>query len=224
VSESLTIAQITPQSWETSHEVNDFVRRSSEELAGRGHRVVIAAPAATRAAARRARARIEETRRGPASLFADGPALLEVGGRVALPRGPRPRPAPIAVDASRDLERLLGSVPFDVVHVHEPFAPSLSSTALRQSHSLNVGSFHEPSERVLSTQVARPLVEIFFGRLDARTASSGITAELLERYFSGSYELIRPGADAEPRRRDAAGPLRIIFCLEEEREIGRAHV
>jgi predicted metal-dependent phosphoesterase TrpH len=113
---------------------------------------------------------------------------------------------------------LLRSIPIDVVHVHEPFAPSLSSTALRHSHSLNVGTFHEPSERLLSTQVARPLVEIFFGRLDARAVTCGQTAELLERYFPGNYELIRPGADAEPRRSDREGrPLRILFCLEEER-------
>jgi predicted metal-dependent phosphoesterase TrpH/glycosyltransferase involved in cell wall biosynthesis len=219
VSEPLTIVQVTPHAWSTSHEVNDFVRRSSEELSRRGHRVLIAAPAATRKAARDARKAIEAARHRPASLYGrDRPRLLELGGRVALPRGPRPRPAPIAVDASRDLEVLLGAAPIDVVHVHEPFAPSLSSTALRHSNSLNVGSFHEPSERVLSTQVARPLVEIFFGRLDARTVSSGQTAELLERYFPGSYELVRPGADAALRHHDrVAHPLRILFCAEEER-------
>ena len=80
------------------------------------------------------------------------------------------------VDASRALEGLLGGVEFDIVHVHDPFAPSLASAALRHSRSLNVGSFHEPSERLLSTQVARPLVEIFLGRLDARTASCAATA------------------------------------------------
>jgi predicted metal-dependent phosphoesterase TrpH/glycosyltransferase involved in cell wall biosynthesis len=219
VTDPLTIVQVTPHSWNTRHEVNEFVRRSSEELSDRGHRVLIAAPATTRRAAREARAAIESARRRPAALFrSDRPRLLEVGGRVALPRGPRPRPAPIAVDASRDLEGLLGALPVDVLHVHEPFAPSLSSTALRHSHSLNVATFHEPSERLLSTQVARPLVEIFFGRLDARSVTCLQTAELLERYFPGPYELIRPGADTERRRGDREGqPLRILFCLEEER-------
>jgi predicted metal-dependent phosphoesterase TrpH len=87
----------------------------------------------------------------------------------------------------------LASTPLDVVHVHEPFAPSVSSAALRHSYSLNVATFHAPQERVLSTQVARPLVEIFFGRIDARTVTSEATARLLERYFPATYELVEPG-------------------------------
>ena len=96
------------------------------------------------------------------------------------------------------------------MHVHEPFAPSTGSAALRHSLSLNVATFHEPVERVLSTQVARMLVEVFFGRIDARTASNEATGELLQRFFPGQYELIRPGADVaepalEPRPRAGCG-------------------
>ena len=61
----------------------------------------------------------------------------------------------------------------DVVHVHEPFAPSASSIALRHSRALNVGSFHAPTERILSTQLTRPLGRMLFARLDARVASFG---------------------------------------------------
>jgi predicted metal-dependent phosphoesterase TrpH len=92
-------------------------------------------------------------------------------------------------------KRLLGSNPPDIVHVHEPFAPSVSSAALRHSFSLNVATFHKPQERVLSTQVARPLVEIFFGRLDARTVATPATGELLESYFPGPYELVEPAGE-----------------------------
>ncbi len=91
------------------------------------------------------------------------------------------------------VKKLLRASTADVVHVHDPFAPRVSSTALRHSSALNVATFHAPQERVLSTQVARPLVEIFFGRLDARTVSSARTGELLERYFPASYELLPPG-------------------------------
>ena len=92
------------------------------------------------------------------------------------------------------------------MHVHEPFAPSAASAALRHSRALNVGSFHSATERLLSTQVARPLVERLFGRLDGRTASFAATRDLVERFFPGHYEVIAPGADlveAAPGERTA---------------------
>ena len=96
------------------------------------------------------------------------------------------------------VKRTLGSRELDIVHVHEPFSPSVSAAALRHSYSLNVATFHAPQERVLSTQVARPLVEIFFGRIDARTVTSAATAALIERYFPAGYELIDPaGGDRD---------------------------
>ncbi len=98
----------------------------------------------------------------------------------------------------------------DIVHVHEPFAPSVSSAALRSSYSLNVATFHAPLERVLSTQVARPLVEVFFGRLDARTVTSERTAQLLEGYFPADYELIE-GAGEGQEWSDVAAAFEAIY-------------
>jgi predicted metal-dependent phosphoesterase TrpH len=101
----------------------------------------------------------------------------------------------LTVAAGDSVKRLLAPNSLDIVHVHEPFAPSVSSAALRHSVSLNVATFHKPQERVLSTQVARPLVEVFFGRLDARTVTSPATRALLERYFPGPYELVEPAGE-----------------------------
>jgi predicted metal-dependent phosphoesterase TrpH/glycosyltransferase involved in cell wall biosynthesis len=234
--EQLSIAHVSPHPWGSPHEVNEFVERVSVELAGRGHRLLVAAPSESRAAVRESRRVIRGARERPASVFDGtwrgeraggdgGPPVLAVGSGLAMPAGPRPRAAPVPLDVSRSLEALLGAVELDVVHVHDPFAPSASSTALRHSRSLNVGSFHEPTERILSTQVARPLVEIFFGRLDARTVTCRGTRELMERFFPGAYELLEPGAEAAeewwPRPRGegttAKRPVRIAFCLLEER-------
>jgi predicted metal-dependent phosphoesterase TrpH/glycosyltransferase involved in cell wall biosynthesis len=240
--ERLSIVHVTPQPWGARHEVNDFVENLAPELAERGHRVLVAAPSTSRARVREARRAIRAASDDPERLFAGdglpraggehGPPVLAVGHGLALPRGARPPAAPVPLDVSRPLDQLLGSLSLDLVHVHDPFAPSTASTALRHSRSLNVASFHEPTERILSTQVARPLVEVFFGRLDARTASSRTTAELLERYFPGSYELVTPGAQVavEPAwplggaREDGSGsgarggrPARIAFCVAEER-------
>ncbi|HEX8690653.1 MAG TPA: PHP domain-containing protein [Solirubrobacterales bacterium] len=124
----------------------------------------------------------------------------------------------LRVGAGDPVKKLLGGNPPDVVHVHEPFAPSVSSAALRHSYSLNVASFHKPQERVLSTQVARPLVEIFFGRLDARTVSSTATRTRLERYFPGPYELVEPGGGRRAWS-EVADELEAIY----RRLLGRRH-
>lgn len=100
----------------------------------------------------------------------------------------------VRIGSGEPVKRPLIARPYDIVHVHEPFAPSVSAAALRHSLSLNVATFHAPQERVLSTSVARPLVEIFFGRIDARTVTSAATGKLLERYFPASYQLVEPPA------------------------------
>jgi predicted metal-dependent phosphoesterase TrpH len=118
----------------------------------------------------------------PLSRFVEGlSAELEARGHELL-----------RVFTGDPVKRLLKGRELDIVHVHDPFAPSVASAALRHSYALNVATFHAPQERVLSTQVARPLVEIFFGRIDARTVTSAATAELLKRYFPASYELVEP--------------------------------
>ena len=204
--DALTIAQVSPYSWGGHHEVNAYVAGAAAELQARGHRVVVAAPGGTRADLRRSQEAIErarERRLRPSSAgtgtacasASDGPAVLSVGAAFKLPAGSRPRPAPVPVDISRSLEGLLTAVDFDIVHVHDPFAPSAASAALRHSRTLNAGTFHLPTERTLSTQVARPLVEIFFGRLDARMAAVQSTAELLNRFFPG------PTRSSAPRPR-----------------------
>src|SRR5262249_48114062 len=126
----------------------------------------------------------------------------------------------LPLDVSRTIEELLERAPFDFVHVHEPFAPSASSAALRHSRALNIGSFHAATERVLSMQVARRLVELLFGRLDGRTASFAATRELMARFFPGDYTLVPPGADVVELRGPRSAvrdDIEILFCLEEER-------
>ena len=87
--------------------------------------------------------------------------MLGVG--EVLPFAPtRRRAASLPVDVARTIEQAFTTLALDVVDVHEPFAPSASSVALRHSHALNVGSFHAPTERVLSTQLTRPLTRLLF--------------------------------------------------------------
>jgi len=139
-------------------------------------------------------------------VLAVGQSLPFRGGRsVALP-----------LDVSRTLEDLLEHAQLDFVHVHEPFAPSAASAALRHSRTLNVGTFHAANERFLSTQVARRVVQLLFGRLDARTVSSVATRDLVERFFPGQYTVVPPGTDLVDASGEVAAP-EILYSADEDR-------
>ena len=216
--ERLAIAQVTPFAWEATNEVNEYVASVSAELARRGHRTVVIAPSSSSALVRESRQAIRAAREQPEKLLerADGEPLILGVGEVLPFSAARRRAASLPMDVARTIDDVLTALPLDVVHVHEPFAPSAASVALRNSRSLNVGSFHAPTERILSTQLARPLVELLFSRLDARTASFTATRDLVQRYFPGDYRVIMPGADpAKPRKR--SGPVEIVIVAEEER-------
>jgi hypothetical protein len=212
---SLAIAQVTPFAWEVDNEVNQYVGRVSDELAGRGHRVLIVAPSQSSGLVRDSR-RALRSQAEQLLENADGEPLVLGVGEV-LPFSPaRRRAASLPVDVARTIEEALSVLPLDVVGVHEPFAPSASSVALRHSRALNVGSFHSPTERVLSTQLTGPLSRLLFARLDARTASYAATRTLLQRYFPGDYRVITPGADP-PGERSAHDPPELVMIATEER-------
>ncbi|HYM46698.1 MAG TPA: PHP domain-containing protein [Solirubrobacteraceae bacterium] len=223
LSERFSIAHVTPYPWEAQENVlNAHVRTVAERLSARGHRVLILAPSrsqervrvsrrALRAARGHAESLLDATDAGDPSVIAVG-EVLDVGAASSRRRTPA-----LPIDVARTIEELLSTVPLDFVHVHEPFAPSTSNAALRHSRALNVGSFHAPSERLLLALMARRFVESFFGRLDARTAGSSATAELMERHFPGDYRLVPSpnaagrsgegdGSDEEPRGGRGDGP------------------
>ena len=219
MAERFSIAHVTPFPWEAPHEVNAYVERVADGLCARGHRVLVIAPSQSRDEVRDSQRLVRRAKDDPDALFAgEGCVGVLAAGEVLglAPRRQR-RGASLPLDAARFLEEVLGLAPLDFVHVHEPWAPSTSSAALRHSRALNVGTFHAPTERVLSTQVARRVVELFLGRLDARTASWEATADLMRRYFPADYRVVPPGADACSPGERPDGPVRILFCVEEER-------
>jgi glycosyltransferase involved in cell wall biosynthesis len=223
--ERLSIAQVSPFAWEARTVVGDHTRRVSKELAARGHRVLVVAPSESAKLVRESRRLLRDDPHGLLDRAAEGePVVLGVGEVLAFSPARR-RAASLPLDVARTVEEALLTLPLDVVHVHEPFAPSAASIALRHSHALNVATFHEPTERILSTQLAAPLTRLLFSRLDARVASYEATATLLSRFFPGDYQVIAPAAEPlqlspprDPRE------LRIVFIAEEERAALRVFV
>jgi hypothetical protein len=205
------IAQVTPFPWEDDHEVNLHIARVADELAARGHAVLVVAPS-------RAAARVGDGRRAVRAGLAPQPGevqIVAVGEALGQPLTSRTR-ATLPIDVSRTIEQLFTETALDICHVHEPWAPSVASVALRQSRTLNVGTFHAPAERLVATQVTRKLVELVFGRLDARLTSFEATRDLLARAFPAHYDVVGPGADVTDAA-PADGRVRIGFADDEER-------
>ena len=218
--DGLAIAQVTPFAWEARNEVNEYVDRVSEQLGARGHRVLVLAPSHSGELIRTSRRAI---RTDPGALLdraAGGPLVLAVGEVLPFSFARR-RAASLPVDVARTVEELLSSVALDIVHVHEPFQPSAASTALRHSRALNVGSFHAPTERILSTQLTRPLSRLLFSRLDVRLASYRATAELMQQFFPAEYRVLTPGAAPLERDRGPHDELELVLIATEERAATR---
>ena len=112
--------------------------------------------------------------------------------------------------------------PLDLVHVHEPFAPSVASAALRHRRALNVGTFHAPTERVVATQVARKLVAARL-RAPRRAASraSTATADLLRPLLPRRLRVVLPGADAVAARAARGGAAAADRLRRRRRSAGR---
>ncbi len=222
--ERFAIAQVSPFAWETKTEVGEYVSRLSQELHRRGHRVLVIAPSRSAELVRESRRALRGDLEALMTRADAAPLVLGVG--EVLPFSPtRRRAASLPVDVARTIEEALETLPLDIVHVHEPFAPSASSVALRTARALSVGTFHNPTERVLSTQFGRQLSQLLFSRLDARIASYEATRTLMDRFFPADYRVVLPAAEPvtlqEPSwigpRPAGSSTLRLVFVAEEER-------
>lgn len=106
---------------------------------------------------------------------------------------------------TRIAERLRGG-DIDLLHIHEPFSPSVSFLALMQSSLPIVATFHMSRERSIAYFVARPLLEHFGRKIDHRIVVSEAARSLITRYLpprSGAETLL-PNAIEVGRYRSAS--------------------
>jgi hypothetical protein len=83
-----------------------------------------------------------------------------------------------------------------------------------------VGTFHAPTERILSTQLTRPLSRLLFSRLDVRIASYRATSELMQQFFPADYRVVTPGAS--PVVREPHDAVELLLVATEERAATRS--
>jgi phosphatidylinositol alpha-mannosyltransferase len=96
---------------------------------------------------------------------------------------------------------------FDVVHLHEPFAPSITIPALLGAGPMPVvGTFHAAGQRTPYRWLGRG-VRPLARRISARVAVSEEAAALARRHLGGSYEIVGNGVDLSAYALPQADPL-----------------
>jgi phosphatidylinositol alpha-mannosyltransferase len=108
---------------------------------------------------------------------------------------------------------------YDVVHIHEPIAPTLSWDALGTARAPLVGTFHCYSTNRLTNGIGNLAgAARRMNHLAVRIAVSEAAAWTGKRFFGGSYRVIPNGVEVpvqldllEPVAPSAERPLRLVF-------------
>lgn len=112
---------------------------------------------------------------------------------------------------------------FDVLHFHEPLVPFLSWVLLRESHSVNIATFHAYAGFSLGYELgSRALGRLLIERVHGRIAVSAAARHFIGSHFPGDYKVIPNGVDVErfgravPVARWQDGTRNILFVGRHE--------
>jgi len=207
----MRIALVSPYSWTYP----GGVTRHIEALAGRfrleGHDVRVFSPydPADRLSIRLHRGARPEPREMPDWLIPLGRTIgIESNGAVSN--------LTLTPDSVTTLRRELRAMRPDVVHVHEPPAPTASYDALDATVAPLVGTFHCYSESRLGHAFANSFgVRRKLQHLHLRIAVSEAAAWTGRRFYGGRYRVIPNGVDVpetiRPKVPGEGRPLRLAF-------------
>jgi phosphatidyl-myo-inositol alpha-mannosyltransferase len=124
--------------------------------------------------------------------------VLPVGRSVIVPANASLPNIILSPQSMLRMKRIWDEEKFDVVHVHEPFAPILSAFALATAPCPTVVTCHSAGERL----GWYPIGKVFWGtvarRIDQRIAVSDSARRAAEPYVGGPMEVIPNGIDLPP--------------------------
>jgi phosphatidylinositol alpha-mannosyltransferase len=164
--------------------------------------------------------------------------VTDYGDRFIAIGKPRPIPTSgsiaritISLNLTKKVKEVLEREKFDIIHLHEPLAPTMCVTVLRLSNSVNVGTFHatesRPSYRWVKPILLSGLYKKWFKKLDGRIAVSKPAMEFINKHFPSSYDIIPNGIDLEHFSPDVApipafqdGKINILFVGRLEKRKG----
>jgi phosphatidylinositol alpha-mannosyltransferase len=142
----------------------------------------------------------------------------------SLPTSANGSVAPLAPDPSAVLRtmRALKDEEFDVLHLHEPYAPGPPQTAVLLHPAPIVATFHaagdSSSYRYLKTAIKAAAQNVSWN-----VAVSKDAAELAHRYLGGEYEILFNGVELDVYSSGPVTPRHgptIFFCARHEQRKG----
>jgi phosphatidylinositol alpha-mannosyltransferase len=170
----MRIALVCPYDWSAPGGAQVHVRELAGRLRTLGHDVLVLTPS-SRAV------------RDPGVQVIGSPIAISYNGARA-PIDPRPWHAGRVRSALRAFAA-------DVVHVHEPFAPSTSMWAVLASDAPVVATFHAAADRSWLFDASAPLLRRIAKRIDVRIAVSQRAAGFARTRIPGEYRIIPNGID-----------------------------
>ncbi|MFM8944462.1 MAG: glycosyltransferase family 4 protein [Actinomycetota bacterium] len=176
-----------PYAWDAPGGVQVHVGDLARRLRGRGHEVLVLAPA-----------------RRP---FAE-PWVRVVGRPLRIPYAGTVAPVCPSAASWRAVRRAMREFAPDVVHAHEPFAPGTAMFATLSATAPVVATFHAYLERATVQRVAAPLLRVIARRIAVAIAVSRAAASFAGRAVSLGYEIVPNGVEVgrfrgAPRRGSA---------------------
>ncbi|MDP9300690.1 MAG: glycosyltransferase family 4 protein, partial [Actinomycetota bacterium] len=198
----MRIALACPYAWDDAGGVQVQVRELAGRLLSRGHDVIVLTPA----------------RRPPFE-----PHVVAVGRPVDIPYNASNAPIdprPWSRSRIRDLLRAFAP---DVVHAHQPTAPSTGMWATLEARAPVVGTFHSGATRARLYDLTAPLMRRVARRLAIRIAVSERAAAFERSRIGGPFEIIPNGvdtaafADAAPADLGSGTKLLFVGRLDERK-------
>jgi phosphatidylinositol alpha-mannosyltransferase len=176
---------VCPYTWNVPGGVQQHVRDLAEALIAYGHEVSVITPADDDA---------------PLPFY-----VVSAGRAVPVPyNGSVARLSFGFLSASR-VRRWIREGGFDVLHVHEPAAPSLGVLACWAADGPIVATFHASYEKSRAMTVAAPIVQTALEKISGRIAVSEAARKTLVEHLGGDAVLIPNGVATD--RYAMADPL-----------------
>ncbi len=209
----MKIVQVSPYDYEYPGGVNRHIFSLGENLTRMGHEVKYILPSS----------RPQKPPHNGDITFVGRPIPIHASGSIVR----SPVSPWIFYTDSGNLCGALEEEKFDIVHMHEPLFPPLTTACLRYSRATNIGTFHASRSRSWGYWFWRPWLNQWTPKLDGRIAVSQPAQDFIGRYFPGDYTIIPNGIDlerfdtyTEPFEEYMDGKINILFVGRLERRKG----